>query len=316
MDERPVTEARSARGADLDLRSTTELVELMNREDALVPVAVADAVDDISAVVDDVVARLRRGGRLVYAGAGTSGRLAELDADECEATFGAPCHVLAVVAGAGARSTEEREAAEDDAAAGATALEALRPGPDDAVVVVSAGGGTPFALGGAGGAAGGGERAGGGPPFARGGARAAAAAGAFTACGVCVPGSDLAGLCAREIAVVVGPEILAGSTRLKAGTAQKLVLNTISTVSMIRLGKTYEGLMVGVVPANEKLRKRVRSIVREATGAPGDEVDAALDAAGGDTKVAIMALLAGVDPAAARVRLDATGGNLREALVR
>jgi len=295
MDERPVTEARSASGADLDLRSTTELVELMNREDALVPVAVAEAVDEIGAVVDDVVARLRRGGRLVYAGAGTSGRLAELDADECEATFGAPCHVLAVVAGAGARSTEEREAAEDDAAAGATALEALRPGPDDAVVVVSASGGTPFALG---------------------AARAAAAAGAFTACVVCVPGSDLAGLCAREIAVVVGPEILAGSTRLKAGTAQKLVLNTISTVSMIRLGKTYEGLMVGVVPANEKLRKRVRSIVREATGAPGDEVDAALDAAGGDTKVAIMALLAGVDPAAARVRLDATGGNLREALVR
>src|SRR4051794_18112972 len=295
MDERPVTEARSASGADLDLRSTTELVELMNREDALVPVAVAEAVDEIGAVVDDVVARLRRGGRLVYAGAGTSGRLAELDADECEATFGAPCHVLAVVAGAGARSTGGREAAEDDAAAGATALEALRPGPDDAVVVVSASGGTPFALG---------------------AARAAAAAGAFTACVVCVPGSDLAGLCAREIAVVVGPEILAGSTRLKAGTAQKLVLNTISTVSMIRLGKTYEGLMVGVVPANEKLRKRVRSIVREATGAPGDEVDAALDAAGGETKVAIMALLAGVDPAAARVRLDATGGNLREALVR
>src|SRR3954451_17327445 len=116
MDERPVTEARSASGADLDLRSTTELVELMNREDALVPVAVAEAVDEIGAVVDDVVARLRRGGRLVYAGAGTSGRLAELDADECEATFGAPCHVLAVVAGAGARSTEEREAAEDDGA--------------------------------------------------------------------------------------------------------------------------------------------------------------------------------------------------------
>jgi N-acetylmuramic acid 6-phosphate etherase len=295
MDERPVTEARSASGAALDLRSTTELVELMNREDALVPLAVAEAIDEISAVVDDVVARLRRGGRLVYAGAGTSGRLAELDADECEATFGAPCHVLAVVAGAGARSTQEREAAEDDAAAGAKALEALRPGPDDAVVVVSASGATPFALG---------------------AAQAAAAAGAFTACVVCVPGSDLAGLCAREIAVVVGPEILAGSTRLKAGTAQKLVLNTISTVSMIRLGKTYEGLMVGVVPANEKLRKRVRSIVREATGAPVDEVDAALDAAGGETKVAIMALLAGVDPAAARVRLDATGGNLREALVR
>jgi N-acetylmuramic acid 6-phosphate etherase len=294
MDERPVTEARSAVGADLDLRSTAELVELMNREDARVPAAVADAFDAIAVVVDEVVARLRRGGRLVYVGAGTSGRLAELDADECEATFGSSPQVVAVVAGAGAGSTEEREAAEDDDAAGARALEALRPGPEDAVVVVSASGSTPFALG---------------------AARAAAGAGSFTGCVVCVPGSELARLCAHEIAVVVGPEILAGSTRLKAGTAQKLVLNTISTVSMIRLGKTYDGLMVGVVPANDKLRERVRSIVREATGAPGDEVEAALAASGGDTKVAIMALLAGVDPAAARLRLDATGGNLREALV-
>jgi N-acetylmuramic acid 6-phosphate etherase len=295
VDERPVTEARSATGADLDLRSTVQLVELMNREDALVPAAVAEASDDVAAVVDEVVARLTRGGRLLYAGAGTSGRLAELDANECEATFGTPPQVVAVVAGAGAISTEEREAAEDDAAAGAAALETLRPGPDDAVIVVSASGSTPFALG---------------------AARAAAAAGALTACVVCVSGSELARVCAREITVIVGPEILAGSTRLKAGTAQKLVLNTISTVSMIRLGKTYEGLMVGVVAANEKLRERVRNIVREATGAPGDEVEAALTASGGDTKVAIMALLAGVDPAAARVRLDATGGNLREALVR
>jgi N-acetylmuramic acid 6-phosphate etherase len=203
--------------------------------------------------------------------------------------------VVAVVAGAGAATTEEREAAEDDDGAGARAVEALRPGPEDAVIVVSASGSTPFALG---------------------AARSASAAGAFTACVVCVPGSDLARLCTREIAVIVGPEILAGSTRLKAGTAQKLVLNTISTVSMIRLGKTYDGLMVGVVPANDKLRERVRGIVREATGAPADAVDAALAASGGDTKVAIMALLAGVDPDAARVRLDATGGNLREALVR
>src|SRR6478672_587002 len=137
MDERPVTEARNAVGADLDLRSTAELVELMNREDAHVPGAVAEAFDEIAVVVDEVVARLHRGGRLVYSGAGTSGRLAELDADECEATFGAFPQVVAVVAGAGAESTEEREAAEDDEAAGARALEALQTGPDDAVIVVS-----------------------------------------------------------------------------------------------------------------------------------------------------------------------------------
>jgi N-acetylmuramic acid 6-phosphate etherase len=295
VNERPVTEARNAASADLELRSTAELVELMNREDAVVPAAVADALDEIAAVVDEVVAQLLRGGRLLYAGAGTSGRLAELDAAECDATFGTPPgQVVAVVAGAGAGSTREREAAEDDEAAGARALHALRAGPDDAVVVVSASGRTPFALG---------------------AARTSAAAGAFTACVVCVPDSELADVCAREIAVLVGPEILAGSTRLKAGTAQKLVLNTISTVSMIRLGRTYGGLMVGVVPANEKLRGRVRDIVRDATGAPEEEVNAALAAAGGEAKVAIMALLTGVDATAARTRLEATGGNLSEALV-
>src|SRR4029079_13182761 len=136
----------SALGADLDLRSTAELVELMNREDARVPAAVAEAFDEIEVVVDEVVARLRRGGRLVYAGAGTSGRLAELDADECEATFGSPPQVVPVVAGAGAATTEKREAAEDDDGAGARAVEALRPGPEDAVVLVSASGSTPFAL--------------------------------------------------------------------------------------------------------------------------------------------------------------------------
>jgi N-acetylmuramic acid 6-phosphate etherase len=294
VDDAPVTEAHGAESADLDLRSTAELVALMNREDARVPAAVAGALRDIAAVVDELVPRLGRGGRLVYVGAGTSGYLAEMDAGECEATFGTRCdQVVAVVAGGGASSTAEREAAEDDAGAGVEALDALDLGPDDAVVVVSASGATPFVLG---------------------AARAAAAAGAFTACVVCVAGSPLADVCARAILVVVGPEILAGSTRLKAGTAQKLVLNTISTVSMIRLGKTFGGLMVDVLPANEKLRGRVRRIVREATGASAEDVDRALAEAGGEPKVAIVALLEGVEPTAARARLDAAGGNLRQAL--
>jgi N-acetylmuramic acid 6-phosphate etherase len=296
MEATPATEARNVTGAELDLLSTTELVMLMNREDALVPVAVGAAAQAVADVVDAVAERLRRGGRLVYAGAGTSGSLAALDASECEATFGIGCdQVVAAVAGAGAQSSSEREAAEDDETAGRHALEELNVGAEDAVVAVSASGGTPFTLG---------------------AARVAAAAGAFTACVVCVPHSELAAACEREIMILVGPEILAGSTRLKAGTAQKLVLNTISTAAMIRLGKTYAGLMVGVVASNDKLRERVRRIASEATGASTEAIEAALAAADGDARVAIVSLLGDVDAAAARTRLEAAGGNVREALGR
>src|SRR3954453_18169592 len=296
MKATPATEARNITGAELDLLSTAELVMLMNREDALVPAAVGAAGQAVADVVDAVAERLRAGGRLVYAGAGTSGSLAPLDASECEATFGIGCdQVVAAVAGAAAQSSCEREAAEDDATAGRHALQELNVGAKDAVVAVSASGGTPFTLG---------------------AARAAARAGAFTACVVCVPHSQLAAVCEREIMVLVGPEILAGSTRLKAGTAQKLVLNTISTVAMMRLGKTYAGLMVGVVASNEKLRERVRRIVSEATGAPSEAIDAALAASGGDAKVAIVSLLGGIDTDTARARLEVAGDNVREALGR
>jgi N-acetylmuramic acid 6-phosphate etherase len=285
-DDQPVTEARADASADLDLRSTRELVEEMNRQDATVAGAVAAALGEIAAVVDEIAARLGRGGRLIYAGAGSSGRLAEVDAAECETTFSTrPGQVVAIVAGS--------DAGEDDAEAGAGAVQAIGAAEDDAIVVVSASGSTPFALG---------------------AARAAARAGAFTASVVCVEGSELGRLTDREIAVVVGPEVLAGSTRLKAGTAQKLVLNTLSTVAMIRLGKTYGGLMVDVVPANDKLRSRVRRIVGEATGAPDDAVEQALTEADGETKVAIVALLTGSDVDAARAKLDAAAGNLRHAL--
>ena len=294
MDTHPVTETRGVDSADLDLRSTAELVALMNREDAHVPEAVARALDEIAALVDVVADRLARGGRLVYVGAGTSGRLAQIDAEECAATFGtSSSRVVAVMAGSNANSVFEREAAEDDAHMGAVAVEALGLRPEDVVVVVSASGSTPFALG---------------------AARAAGRAGVFTAAVVCAEGSELAALCDLEVAVVVGPEVLAGSTRLKAGTAQKLVLNTISTVAMVRLGKTYAGLMVDVVPANEKLRGRVKRIVGEATGAPEDAVDDALERASGDPKVAIVSLLAGVDTRDARERLEANGGRVREAI--
>jgi N-acetylmuramic acid 6-phosphate etherase len=291
-----VTEAANAATDDLDLRSTRDLVELVNAEDATVPGAVAAAAAEIAAAVDAIVARLEAGGRLVYVGAGTSGRLAALDAAECESTFSTlPGQVVALVAGEGSPSAAEQDAAEDDADAGAAAVTALGVSSADAVVGVSASGRTPYVLG---------------------ALAAAGETGALTACVVSARGSQLGAAVEHEIAVVVGPEIVAGSTRLKAGTAQKLVLNTISTVSMIRLGRTFGNLMVDVSGTNEKLRARARRIVQLATGAPDGEVDAALAAADGSAKVAVVSILAGVDAGTARARLAETGGRVRQALGR
>lgn len=281
----PTERVRAERG-DLDLRPTRELVELMSVEDASVPAAVAAVADDIAAAIDAIVERLARGGRLVYAGAGTSGRIAAMDAAECATTFSvSPDRVRAVAAAT--------DAEEDDANAGARELRALAPTEADVVVAVSASGRTPYALG---------------------ALAAAAEAGALTVALTCAPGSELGRSTTREICVVVGPEFLAGSTRLKAGTAQKLVLNMLSTISMIRLGKTFGNLMVDVAATNDKLRERVRGIVRTATGAPPELADEALAAAEGSAKVAIVALLAGVDAAAARDRLERANDNVRVAL--
>ena len=290
-----ITEARAER-PDYDLSSTAELVTLMNREDAAVPEAVAAIAVQLAGAIDAVVERLRGGGRLIYVGAGSSGQIAALDAGECEATFSTePGQVVALVAGAGLESAEEREAAEDDGAAGRRAVEELGLSERDAVVAVSASGRTPFAV----------EAL-----------RAAADAGALTVAVVAVRDSELGGAADHELAAVVGPEFVAGSTRLKAGTAQKLVLNTISTVSMIRLGKTYGDLMVDVRTSNEKLAARARRIVRAATGVSEDEAARALADSDGSAKIAIVALLAQTDAAAARERLEQAGGSIRSALER
>jgi N-acetylmuramic acid 6-phosphate etherase len=279
------TEAAHAAFADLDLRSTRDLVRLLNEEDAAVPAAVAEAGDELAAAIEAIVQRLRRGGRLVYAGAGTSGGLAALDASECVTTFGSPPgQVVAVVA--------DQDGDEDDRAAATNALLELALRPEDCVVAVSASGSTPFVLA---------------------ALEAARAAGALCVAVASVRGSRAAALADHEVAAVVGPEVIAGSTRLKAGTAQKLVLNTISTVTMIRLGRTYGGLMVGVAPGNAKLRDRARRNVVLASGASEERVDEALAAAAGDAKVALVALLAGVDTAAARARLEASDGSVRKA---
>jgi len=288
------TEAGGESSLDYDLRSTSELVELMNRADETVPAAVAAAADSIAAAIDTISDRLRSGGRLIYVGAGSSGRIAALDASECESTFStAPGQVVALVAGGIGTAPLDQEAAEDDLGAGAAAVRTAGVAPVDAVVGVSASGRTPYVLG---------------------AVEAAIAAGALTAGIVSVRESELSRIVDHEIAVVVGPEFLAGSTRLKAGTAQKLVLNMLSTIAMIRLGKTFGNLMVDVSATNDKLRARVRRIVRTATGAPAEAVDESLAAADGNAKVAIVSLLAGVDADEARARLVDAGQSIRLAL--
>ena len=293
LDQLP-TEAWDPAGADLDLRSTAELVAAINEADAEVPRAVRRSQEALVAAIDAIAARLAAGGRLVYAGAGTSGRLALVDAVECQSTFGLPPgRVVALIAGGAEASATAQEYAEDDGRAATAELHALALSPKDAVVAISASGRTPYALG---------------------ALEEAARVGALTVAVTCVEGSALGAIADHDVAVVVGGELIAGSTRLKAGTAQKLVLNAISTIAMVRLGKTFGNLMVDVVATNDKLRERVRTIVRNATGAQGDRVDAALDASGGDAKVAIVMLLRDLDEHTARARLDGAGGVVRRAL--
>jgi N-acetylmuramic acid 6-phosphate etherase len=280
------TEAAPSRFADLDLRPTRELVRVLNAEDATVAGSVADAGDALADAIDAIAERMRAGGRLVYVGAGTSGALAALDASEVGPTFGSPPgEVVAIVA--------EGEQGEDDRVAAVDALRRLELAPGDAVVAVSASGSTPFALA---------------------ALESARIAGALRVAVTCVARSPLAALADHEVAAVVGAEVLAGSSRLKAGTAQKLILNAISTVTMIRLGRTYGGLMIGVLPGNEKLRSRARRNVALASGAGEQQVDEALAASGGDARVALVSLLAGVDPQTARERLAAADGSVRAAV--
>ena len=279
--------------SEYDLRTTAELVDLINRQDLAVPSAVRLAAHSIERAVDSIVERLSQGGRLIYVGAGSSGRLAELDAFECVATFGVDENeIVAVVAGGLDAQPLDAAAAEDDDAAGAADVLSLTLSEHDVVVGVSASGETAYVTG---------------------GLEAASRAGALTIAVVCAARSTHASLADQAIEVAVGPELIQGSTRLKAGTAQKLVLNTLSTVSMIRLGRTFGNLMVSVAPANDKLRARLRRVVAAATGAPDKQVDEALDAAGGDGKVAVVSLLAGVDTETAAARLRDANGNVRQA---
>ncbi|MER7189158.1 N-acetylmuramic acid 6-phosphate etherase [Streptomyces flaveolus] len=288
------TEAFRPELAEIDRMSTLDIARVMNGEDASVPAAVAARLPEIAAAVDAVAARMSRGGRLIYAGAGTAGRLGVLDASECPPTFNTePGQVVGLIAGGPEAMVTSVEGAEDSAELARADLDALALTADDTVVGVSASGRTPYAIG---------------------AVEHARALGALTVGLACNAGSALAAAAEHGIEVVTGPELITGSTRLKAGTAQKLVLNMLSTITMIRLGKTYGNLMVDVRASNEKLRARSRRIVALATGAGDAEIERALAATDGEVKHAILTLLADVDgPTAARL-LEDSDGHLRAAL--
>ena len=288
------TEAQDG-GMPLDLLPTLELLQAINAQDALVAAAVAARLSDIAAVVDAAAARLRRGGHLHYFGAGTSGRLGVLDASEIPPTFGvAATLVQGHMAGGAAALLEAVEGAEDSLPLGQAAVRDAGVGAHDVVVALSASGRTPYALG---------------------VLQEATRCGALTVALVCNSGSPMASAAHHCIAVITGAEILSGSTRLKAGTAQKLVLNMLSTALMTRLGRTYGDLMVGVQATNEKLRARALRIVMSISAESSQSAAAAaLDAAAGDARVATLMLVHTLTANAARTRLDACAGSLRAAL--
>jgi N-acetylmuramic acid 6-phosphate etherase len=296
----PITEARNPATGEIDALDTLEMVRLMNAEDQRVADAVAEQLPAIARAIDLVAERVRAGGRLIYVGAGTSGRLGALDAAEAPPTFGVPPGlVVALQAGGNRALTVAVEGAEDDAEAGGRDLAALNVTAKDSVVGIAASGGTPYVLG---------------------ALTEARRRGALTLGLACVRPAALEALADVMIATIVGPEVITGSTRLKAGTAQKMVLNMLSTGVMIRLGKTFGNLMVDVQPTNTKLRARARRIVEQACEAAGkpigaDEATAALAASGDEVKTAIISLLLEVDAEEARRRLAEAGGSVRAALV-
>ncbi|WP_144265481.1 N-acetylmuramic acid 6-phosphate etherase [Faecalibacterium sp. An77] len=288
------TERRNPRTMQLDMMSELEIVTAMNDEDARVPLAIAKKLPEIAQAARWAVEAFEQGGRLFYMGAGTSGRLGVLDAAECPPTFGVdPGMVVGLIAGGEEAFIKAVEGAEDSVQLAEDDLRSHNLTSKDFVVGIAASGRTPYVLGGL--------------AYAR-------SVGCRTAAIACNPGSAVGKAADLAIEVEVGPEVLTGSTRLKSGTAQKLILNMISTTSMVRTGKAYQNLMVDVMQTNEKLHTRAENIVMDATGVERAEARAAIDAAGGSVKCAITMLLANCTAAEAQSRLDAANGHVRTAI--
>ena len=292
---RLLTETVNPRTTQLDTLETRGILELIHAEDRRAFEAVGEVLDDIELAAKMVEAGFREGGRLIYAGAGTSGRLGVLDAAECPPTFGSsPDMVVGVLAGGTEALTRSREGAEDRPDDGAAAMAGLAVGPRDVVVGIAAGSTTPYAIG---------------------ALREARRRRARTVLLACVPRQDIevAGEVDLVIAPLTGPEVIAGSTRMKAGTATKLILNMLTTTAMVRIGKTYGNLMVDLRIGSEKLADRGRRIVRDLLEVPDVEAERLLDAAGGSVKTALVMGRRKVDRAEAERLLDAAGGFLRRA---
>jgi N-acetylmuramic acid 6-phosphate etherase len=287
------TEARDERHSQIGEMNVSQLVDLMNRGDQDVPVAVAKAEAQISAAIEAISLRFNSGGRLVYAGAGTSGRIATLDASEIYPTFGVSNRVVALMAGGQDALVNPAEGAEDDYEAGYEAAKELGLGPNDSMVGVASSGSTPYVLG---------------------AMDAAKGADALVVSLSCNEDSPMASKADISIEVIVGPEFLTGSTRLKAGSAQKMVLNMISTITMMKAGKTFGNLMVDVVASNQKLRKRATKIVCTIESCSQSEAHDALEQNDWNVKQAVVAHRFSLDAQAAKALLAKHQGYLASAL--
>lgn len=288
------TEQVDAKFHMLDVMSVSELLSAMNESDAEVSRAVSLQLPAIEKAIDGVVDRMMQGGRLIYIGAGTSGRLGVLDAAECGPTFSVnEDQVLALIAGGDSALRLPAEGVEDDPQAGASDLKANNISARDVVIGIAASGRTPYVLG---------------------ALAYAKERGALTVGLTCNPNSEMSKIADHAIEIDSGPELLAGSTRLKSGTAQKMVLNMISTITMVRLGKTFGNLMVDLQITNGKLRDRAIRIVEKATGASRSAAERALSESEHEVKVAILMLLLDINAQTARDRLRASQNRVREAL--
>jgi len=294
MLEKLLTEQSNPESHELDQCSTLRLLEIMNAADAQVAEAVHRELPRIAAAVEAIAAALEAGGSLIYIGAGTSGRLGVLDAAECPPTFGVPPELVRGIMAGGERAlTQSLEGVEDDPAAGARDLERSGFGKGDVLVGIAASGRTPYVLA---------------------AVRKARELGGITVGVSCVPDSELSRSVQYPIEPVPGPEILTGSTRLRAGTATKLVLNMISTAVMVRLGHVYGNLMVNVQPTNQKLEDRARRIIQEATGVTYQEASELLDRSGRTVRTAIVMQKKGISREEAENLLNHAKGRIREAL--
>ncbi|GER67180.1 N-acetylmuramic acid 6-phosphate etherase [Weizmannia acidilactici] len=288
------TEQRNKRSMDLDILPSIDILRLMNSEDQTVPLVVGKELGQIEKVVKAAVRSFQLGGRLIYIGAGTSGRLGVLDAVECVPTFSAdPSMVQGVIAGGEAAMTSAVEGAEDSPELGKADLKRIRLSENDTVLGIAASGRTPYVIGAL--------------DYAK-------RTGALTASLACNKGAKISRHADIAIEVDVGPEVLTGSTRLKSGTAQKLVLNMISTATMVGIGKVYKNLMVDVKPTNEKLVERAKNIIMQAAGCSYETAEQFLRESGGNAKVAIVMLLTGLSKEEACRRLEAANGFVRKIL--